>query len=246
MNKVISTAVIFVSSLVVVAGEGSVAMVTESSGGTTTKEYITLRSAALSGSPVEKHALFVFVYEGLPATDSHVTEAFEFLREAAEGGLAEAQFNLGYSYVNGELVQLNEQEGICWLQKAAHAGIRRANLWLGVTYLEQYKRVDKTDPDKAKELFEKLDFWLRSIVGSHDETDQVALAAEETLGRAYLRRSIFSEEGWSYLMSAASSGHTRAQETLRKMRAILQEELDGGFVEVEPLIDQIDSFFISE
>ena len=206
-------------------------------------DYLALESSAVQGGAAEKFALFVFVYEGLPATDSYVDAAIRHLEEAASDGHHFAQFNLGYLLVHGELVNQDEERGVIWLQKAAKGGVRRANLWLGITYFERYKTQVDTSPDLASDSFKNLERWLRPVVGQ--ENDYVSLAAQETLGRAYLRQSIFSEDGWSHLFDAASQERDGAQDTLRRMRSILQEELDRGLEEVAPLIARIDAFFMS-
>lgn len=206
-------------------------------------DYLRLSSLAEQGGAVEKFALFAFVYERLPETDSYVDDAIRQLEEAALDGHHIAQFNLGYLLVRGELVDQDEEKGIAWLQKAANGGVSRANLWLGLTYFSIYNSQIDVSPDLASDSFSNIERWLQPIIGKGD--DDVSLAAQETLGRAYLRRSIFSDEGWSLLFEAASLGHDGAEDTLRQMRSILQEELDVGFEKVEPLIARIDEFFMS-
>jgi len=64
------------------------------------------------------------------------------LRTAAEGGAASAQFNLGVLYDNalddnGHGVEVNRQEAIKWLLKAAQQGLARAQAKLADIYSEQ-------------------------------------------------------------------------------------------------------------
>ena len=208
-----------------------------------TNDYGTLESTAAQGDASDKFALFVHVYEGLPETYSHVDVAVRYLEEAAMGGHSNAQFNLGYLLVNGELVERDEETGVLWLQKAAEGGVRRANLWLGIAYFERYNRQKDSSPSLASDSFGRLEYWLRPVIGR--ENDYLSLAAQETLGRAYLRQSVFNEDGWSHLFDAATKGFAPAENSLRQMRVILQAELDGGFEEVEPLISRIDEFLKS-
>ena len=46
-------------------------------------------------------------------------ETFEETRAKAEQGDAEAQFNLGSCYDNGEGVEMNKTEAVKWFRKAA-------------------------------------------------------------------------------------------------------------------------------
>jgi len=56
------------------------------------------------------------------------------LRLKAEQGDADAQYNLGFLYANGERVTLDYAEATNWYRKAAEQGDARAQLKLGVLY----------------------------------------------------------------------------------------------------------------
>lgn len=56
-------------------------------------------------------------------------EAVEWFKKAAEQGLADAQYNLGYMYYNGCGVEKDVDEAVQWLNKAAaqgHSGAKGA------------------------------------------------------------------------------------------------------------------------
>src|SRR5690606_32758305 len=46
-------------------------------------------------------------------------EAFRYMRESAKEGFANAQYDIGVAYLNGDTVQKNPAEAGKWLQKAA-------------------------------------------------------------------------------------------------------------------------------
>ena len=61
-------------------------------------------------------------------------EAVKWYRKAAEQNLAEAQYNLGVCYYNGEGVAKDEVEAVKWFRKAAEQNYARAQYNLGVCY----------------------------------------------------------------------------------------------------------------
>lgn len=61
-------------------------------------------------------------------------EAAKSIRKAAEQGHAQAQFNLGMLYYNGEGVPQDYQEAVKWHRKAAEQGDASAQGYLGVMY----------------------------------------------------------------------------------------------------------------
>ncbi|MBF0419623.1 MAG: sel1 repeat family protein [Magnetococcales bacterium] len=54
--------------------------------------------------------------------------------KSAEQGFADAQSNLGKSYMNGFGVTQDYRAGVYWLQKAAEQGLPAAQIALGVVY----------------------------------------------------------------------------------------------------------------
>ena len=61
-------------------------------------------------------------------------EAIEDIRVRAEHGDAEAQYNLGRMYANGEGVTRNAAEAVRWFRLAADQGNADAQNGLGVLY----------------------------------------------------------------------------------------------------------------
>ena len=61
-------------------------------------------------------------------------ETVSKLRKAAEQGDAEAQYNLGVRYANGEGVPEDYKEAVKWFRKAAEQGTAKAQCNLGIRY----------------------------------------------------------------------------------------------------------------
>ena len=55
-------------------------------------------------------------------------------RKAAEQGFAEAQYNLGVMYANGQGVRQDYTQAVQWYRKAAEQGLAEAQYNLGVMY----------------------------------------------------------------------------------------------------------------
>ena len=62
------------------------------------------------------------------------TNAVECFQKAAEQGLADAQYNLGVCYDNGDGVPQSYPEAVKWYRKAAEQGFAKAQYNLGVCY----------------------------------------------------------------------------------------------------------------
>ena len=103
--------------------------------------------------------------------DGKYTDAVKWFRKAAESGLAEAQFNLGICYYNGQGIAQNYAEAIGWFRKAAEQGIASAQFNLGNCYY--YGQGVKQDFGEAIK-------WFRKAADQEDAEAQMAL------GRCYL------------------------------------------------------------
>ena len=80
-------------------------------------------------------------------------DAARAFRIAAEKGIPEAQYNLGYCYSNGEGVEKDTVEAVKWFRKAAEKGMPEAQYKLGYCYLNG-KGVEK-DMVEAVKWFRK-------------------------------------------------------------------------------------------
>ena len=59
---------------------------------------------------------------------------FQETLQAAEQGVAEAQFNLGWMYANGQGVRQDYAQAVQWYRRAAEQGHAQAQVLLGVMY----------------------------------------------------------------------------------------------------------------
>ena len=59
-------------------------------------------------------------------------EAVKLFRQAADKGNAQAQYNLGIMYKNGQGVKRDDKEAVKWFQRAADQGHAKAQSNLGV------------------------------------------------------------------------------------------------------------------
>ena len=67
-------------------------------------------------------------------------EAVKWYRKAAEQNDAEAQYNLGVCYANGQGVAKDEVEAVKWYRKAAEQNYAAAQYNLGVCYAQWPRR----------------------------------------------------------------------------------------------------------
>ncbi|QPB43699.1 sel1 repeat family protein [Rodentibacter haemolyticus] len=66
---------------------------------------------------------------------------FRWAKKLAEQGVAQAQFNLGLMYANGQGVKQDDTQAVYWYQKAAEQGVADAQVNLGLMY-EKESRLD--------------------------------------------------------------------------------------------------------
>lgn len=82
------------------------------------------------------------------------SEAIKWFRKAAEGGYAEAQYNLGLCYGEGLGVTKNATEALKWNRKAADQGLSIAQYNVGVYYEHGLGGV-KQDYEEAVKWYQK-------------------------------------------------------------------------------------------
>ena len=63
-----------------------------------------------------------------------MTMNIDELKQRAEAGDADAQFELGMCYYNGDDVKENEEVAVLWFQKSAEQGYAKAQSALGECY----------------------------------------------------------------------------------------------------------------
>jgi hypothetical protein len=67
-------------------------------------------------------------------------EAAKWTRKAAEQGVPQAQYNLGWMYAMGSGVPQSDTEAVQWFQKAAAQGDVEAQRWLNALRMKKWGR----------------------------------------------------------------------------------------------------------
>lgn len=100
------------------------------------KEIDLLRRAAAGGHLIAKSDLGHRLWDKPDRTDAERLEAIALWREAAEGGLLDAQYHLGVNYATEEDMPINDQESIRFYRMAANNGCAEALYNMGTMYQE--------------------------------------------------------------------------------------------------------------
>ena len=83
--------------------------------------------------------------------ESKRSEAIKPLADAAQAGLAEAQFLLARSYLEGAGVPPSAAEGVRWLERAAQQGYLEAQSTLAAMYIRGVPGLNGAGPDWSDE-----------------------------------------------------------------------------------------------
>lgn len=89
-------------------------------------------------------------------------EAYCIMRPLAEDGDADAQYNIGWMYLNGYGLRINDSLALEWWKKAAAQGHRDASFSIGMLYSLGEGEVPK-DTDKA------IDYYLIAADDGHED-----------------------------------------------------------------------------
>jgi uncharacterized protein len=80
-------------------------------------------------------------------------EAYCIMRPLAEAGDADAQYNIGWMYLNGYGLRTNDNLALQWWEKASQQGNSDASLSIGMLY-------SLGEGDVAKDLNKAIDYYL--------------------------------------------------------------------------------------
>ena len=89
-------------------------------------------------------------------------EAFCIMRPLAESGDAYAQYNIGWMYLNGYGLRVNENLALDWWQKAAEQGHTEASFSIGMLY-------STGDGVIPKDANLAIDYYLRAAEDGHED-----------------------------------------------------------------------------
>jgi hypothetical protein len=146
-------------------------------------------------------------------------EFIEALRAKAEQGDAEAQYNLGLMYANGDGVPQDDAEAVRWLRLAADQGLSQAQFNLGVAY--RFGRgVPQDDAEAAR--------WYRLAADQGFDRAQYNLGVQYRDGQGVAQDDV---EAVRWFRLAADQGFDRAQYNLGLMyefdRGVPQDEVEA-------------------
>ncbi len=155
-------------------------------------------------SETQLNQALIYLKRGLKegGEDDNKKKAVKYARMAAENGLDDAQWLLGWFYLNGTGVEKDPGEAVIWLQKAADQGNAKALKSLAGCYFQGIG-VQK-DTEKAIRLFRKA-------------ADEGNADAQYILGCCYafgiqVEKDVEKARYW--LEKAAENGHKEAREKL--------------------------------
>ena len=89
-------------------------------------------------------------------------EAYCIMRPIAESGNADAQYNIGWMYVNGYGLRVNDSLALEWWQKASSQGHSDASFSIAMLYSMGEGKVAK-DSNKA------IDYYLLALEAGHED-----------------------------------------------------------------------------
>jgi TPR repeat protein len=175
--------------------------------------------------------LIALLLAGVVGCDPTPEEKFEATLKAAEQGLADAQFQLGYMYERGEGVPKDETESAKWYRKAAEQGVAMAQYRLGLKYRLGYG-VPEDYAEAAK--------WCRKAA------EQGFAGAQWMLGGIYVDGEGVPEddiEGYAWFSVAATNGYAGTDKLLlRAIKADLTpEQLTAAEKRTAELLKQINA-----
>ncbi|MCK4833585.1 MAG: SEL1-like repeat protein [Gammaproteobacteria bacterium] len=89
-------------------------------------------------------------------------EAYCIMRPLAEAGDADAQYNIGWMYMNGYGLRVNDSLALEWWEKASEQGHSDASFSIGMLY-------SLGDGEVSKDSDEAIDFYLIAADDKHED-----------------------------------------------------------------------------
>ena len=122
------------------------------------------------------YVLFAFVATPLKASDvtdainamraGNFAEAYCVLKPYAESGDPEAQYNIGWMYLNGYGLMMNDKTALEWWQRASEQGYVDATFSIAMLYSLGEGQVEQ-DMDKA------IEFYLMAVEDGHEDANMI-------------------------------------------------------------------------
>ena len=122
------------------------------------------------------YALFALMAAPLEASDvsdainamraGNFAEAYCVLKPYAESGDAEAQYNIGWMYLNGYGLMMNDSKALEWWQRASDQGYTDASFSIAMLYSLGEGQVKK-DTDRA------IEYYLMAVEDGHEDANMI-------------------------------------------------------------------------
>jgi len=93
-------------------------------------------------------------------------EAYCVLKPYAESGDAEAQYNIGWMYLNGYGLMMNDSKALEWWKRASDQGYTDASFSIAMLYSLGEGKVGK-DMDKA------IEYYLMAVEDGHEDANMI-------------------------------------------------------------------------
>ncbi|GJL86000.1 MAG: hypothetical protein DHS20C02_17750 [Micavibrio sp.] len=190
-----------------------------------TKVVKEIEDQAFTGIPEAQHDLAAIYTAGHGGVKQNYKRAGLWFQEAAEGGIANARYNLGVLYHQGLGVEQDTGKAIQWYKTAAELDHPEAQYNLGIAYIEGIGVI--YDPHKAAGYFESA-----AASGVMEASYNLGLIYENALlGKAEPDRAL------KWYKTAADAGSPEAKAALEQ----LAKTLKLSVADVNKLVEGIGS-----
>ncbi len=188
------------------------------------KSYDALLCLAQKGESEAKHEVFLTFYRSYPVLAEKGKEAFLFLVEAARSGVVDAQYNMGYLYYEGELVEKDEELAMEWLTFAYDNGSAEAAYLLARQYTLLAKAEDEQEnfDEKKKLLNQSIHYLDFAVKKGHVQATSMLGATLLATGDS----ETTIQRGLSLLKEAAAQGNVDAMRYLGDAYEAMSEALN--------------------
>ena len=134
-----------------------------------------IRAGADKGDAKAQYELGRAFFSGTLGVAKDEAEAVKWFRKAAEQNVADAQYNLGVCYANGQGVTEDDAESVKWFRKAAEQNLADAQYNLGVCY--------DSGEGVAKDEVEAYKWWLLAAGQGNDDAKYNMTIVENKMSR---------------------------------------------------------------
>ncbi|MFA5593550.1 MAG: hypothetical protein WC989_09595 [Micavibrio sp.] len=189
-----------------------------------------LQQQAFAGVPEAQHDLAAIYTAGREGVMQNFEKAAFWFRESAEGGIANAAYNLGVLHHQGLGVERDIAHALYWYREAAKRGHPEAQYNLGIAYIEGIGT--EYDPALAAAFFESA-------------ANKGVIEAAYNLGLIYenglVGGSPKPQDALLWYKVAADGNSTDAKAALLQLASSMQI----GIEDVDKMADRLQSIYIS-